>query len=134
MLLPPASDSVRLPTSQPFPSPSPNPTHLQLSDRHDLLPSQLHLAQLWSGQLCHPVPALLRRTRGHPTGPGPGPGFPKAQMTPETCVKGEMGVRDSLARGQQFCPGSMKRSLTTSPERRRDLIPCHSCWTHQPTS
>jgi hypothetical protein len=66
----------------------PLPAYLQLSDRHDLLPSQFHLAQLYSGQLCHPVPALLGRTRGHPTGPGLRPGSPKAQRAPATCVKG----------------------------------------------
>lgn len=57
------------------------------------MPGQFHLAQLQSGQLCHPVPALLGRTRGHPTGPGPGPGSPKPKrpLQPAVAVVGSFG-------------------------------------------
>lgn len=140
-------ETLRLPRSSPLPQsqldslllyssllPTPHPTHLQLSDGHDLLPSQFHLTQLRSGQLCHPVPALLGRTRRHPTGPGPGPGSPKAQMAPATCIKGEMGVRAILLGVSNFVlPVFTEKLLPMSPERRRDLIPSHSRWTHQPT-
>lgn len=79
-------DSLFLCFSLPPPLP-PNPTHLQLSDGHDLLPSQFHLTQLQSGQLCHPVPALLGRTRGHPTGPGPGPRSRKPKWSQQSVSK-----------------------------------------------
>lgn len=84
----PYSAPARLPAPQLSPPLGPpSPAHLQLSDGHDLLPSQLHLAQLWSGQLCPPVPALLGRTRGHPTGPGPGPASLKPKVPRNLCQR-----------------------------------------------
>lgn len=111
--------------SPPHPLRPPSPAHLQLSDGHDLLPSQFHLSQLQSGQLCRPVPALLGRTRGHPTGPGPDPGFPKPKRPQQPVAKEKQVLKEkkktkqkkekqgktSPARAQQFCPASMESSL-----------------------
>lgn len=86
---------AQLPVSLlPLPPPprSPYLAYLQLSDGHDLLPSQFHLPWLRNGQLCHPVPALLWRTRGHPTGPGPAPRSREPRQSQQPVSKEKQGL------------------------------------------
>lgn len=114
----PALAQARLPTvfsSVPLP-----PAHLKFSDGHDLLPSQFHLAQLWSGQLWQPVPALQRGTR-HPTGPGSG--SPEALMAPATCVKGRKMLEKPLLGSAGLCFPHIPLGSRENP---------HPSWTQPP--